>query len=92
MNNKLNEPLFHEIIQALAYLENNPKAYLQISSKRKEKAYNLSLHYDEIIKAYYGEIIVNKDVLTFIGDDIGQLANALKESIKDYVNFKSTPI
>lgn len=53
----------------------------------KYKGYIGKVTYDECAKLFHGEVIGLKDVITFQGESVKELEQALKDSINDYLAF-----
>ena len=49
--------------------------------------YVAQVEYDEDGEFFYGEVINLRDVITFQGESVGELKQALRESVEDYLAF-----
>ena len=53
----------------------------------KYKGYIGQVVYDENAKIFHGDVIGLKDVITFQGESVGELEQAFKDSVDDYLEF-----
>jgi predicted HicB family RNase H-like nuclease len=51
------------------------------------KGYDALVTYDEEAELFHGEVMNTRDVITFEGSSVGELKQALLESIEDYLSF-----
>jgi predicted HicB family RNase H-like nuclease len=51
------------------------------------KGYDALVTYDEEAELFHGEVMNTRDVITFEGSSVGELKQALQESIEDYLSF-----
>jgi predicted HicB family RNase H-like nuclease len=54
------------------------------------KAYDAIVTYDEDAELFHGEVVNTRDVITFQGGSVGELKQALADSIEDYLDFCKT--
>ena len=53
----------------------------------KYKGYLGSVAYDDEAEVFYGSVLGIKDVVTFQGCSVGEIKQAFKESVNDYLDF-----
>ena len=51
------------------------------------KGYAAKVEFDDEANIFHGEVINLRDVITFQGESVGELKEALKESVEDYLAF-----
>jgi predicted HicB family RNase H-like nuclease len=51
------------------------------------KGYTAKVEFDDEAEVFYGEVINLRDVITFQGESVAELKQALQESIDDYLDF-----
>ncbi len=51
------------------------------------KGYIGTVEYDDEAGIFHGEVINLRDVITFQGECVGELRNALRDSVEDYLEF-----
>jgi predicted HicB family RNase H-like nuclease len=49
--------------------------------------YDALVTYDEEAELFHGEVMNTRDVITFEGSSVGELKQALAESVEDYLAF-----
>ena len=59
----------------------------QMGTYMKYKGYIGQVVYDENAKIFHGDVIGLKDVITFQGESVGELEQAFKDSVDDYLEF-----
>lgn len=53
----------------------------------KYKGYHGQVSYDEEAKLFHGEVVGLRDVITFQGTSVGELEQAFKDSVDEYLDF-----
>ena len=51
------------------------------------KGYVAKVEFDEAVNIFHGEVINLRDVITFEGESVAELRQAMEESIEDYFEF-----
>ena len=51
------------------------------------KGYEALVSYDEDAELFHGEVVNTRDVLTFQGLSVGELKQALADTVEDYLTF-----
>lgn len=53
----------------------------------KYKGYEAIVEFDDEAEIFHGEVINVRDVITFQGDNVGELKQAFHDSVDDYLAF-----
>lgn len=53
------------------------------------KGYVGKIAYDESVGHFHGQVIDTWDTITFAGDSVAELQQALRDSVEDYLAFSS---
>lgn len=51
----------------------------------KYKGYIGHIEYDDEAKIFHGEVVGLKDIITFQGSSVGELEEAFKDSVEDFL-------
>ncbi len=51
------------------------------------KGYLGKVAYDESVGHFHGQVLNTRDTITFAGDSVAELQQALKDSVEDYLAF-----
>jgi len=55
------------------------------------KGYHGHIEFDDEAEIFHGEVVDTKDVITFQGRSVDDIAQAFKDSVDDYLEFCQVP-